>query len=236
MSLAPATAAATTMARLSELGLVPVVELGEEAQAKPLLEALCAGGLPVAEITLRTPAGLGAIRALARAYPDAMVGAGTVRSTEDAARVLDAGARFVVCPGTDPELVAFCTRQDVLVMPGVCTPSEIQAALRAGARLLKFFPAEAMGGTAFLKALSGPFSEVRFVPTGGIDAANLASYLALAQVAACGGSWMVAKALVAAGDFSRVTELTAEAVAIVAATRSRHPWPPPVAATRSRHP
>jgi 2-dehydro-3-deoxyphosphogluconate aldolase/(4S)-4-hydroxy-2-oxoglutarate aldolase len=127
--------------------------------------------------------------------------------------------RFVVSPGTDPEIVAFCCEQEVLVMPGVCTPTEIQMALGAGASLLKFFPAEASGGVEFLKALAGPFAEVRFVPTGGINAANLGSYLGLPQVAACGGSWMVTKALLAEGDFEKIRELTAEAVRAVAAAR-----------------
>jgi 2-dehydro-3-deoxyphosphogluconate aldolase/(4S)-4-hydroxy-2-oxoglutarate aldolase len=210
------------MARVGEFGILPVVELADLEQAEPLFEALLAGGLPAAEITLRTAAGLGAIRVLVDAYPTGFIGAGTVRTTEDAARVIDAGARFVVCPGTDPEIVAFCCEREILVMPGVCTPSEIQAALRAGAPpVLKFFPAEASGGVSFLKALAGPFGEVRFVPTGGINAANLGAYLSLPQVAACGGSWMVTKALLAAGDFAKIRDLTAEAVGIVAQARSR---------------
>ena len=217
--LAPAVA--QNMARVGEFGILPVVELADLEQAEPLFEALLAGGLPAAEITLRTAAGLGAIRVLVDAYPTGFIGAGTVRTTEDAARVIDAGARFVVCPGTDPEIVAFCCEREILVMPGVCTPSEIQAALRAGAApLLKFFPAEPSGGVSFLKALAGPFGEVRFVPTGGINAGNLAAYLSLPQVAACGGSWMVTKALLTAGDFGRIRDLTAEAVGIVAAARS----------------
>jgi 2-dehydro-3-deoxyphosphogluconate aldolase/(4S)-4-hydroxy-2-oxoglutarate aldolase len=207
------------MSRVEEFGILPVVELADLKQAEPLFEALCDGGLAAAEITLRTAAGLDAIRHLVAAYPTGFIGAGTVRSLEDAARVIDAGARFVVCPGTDPEIVAFCCQQGVLVMPGVCTPTEIQMALRAGASLLKFFPAEPSGGVSFLKALAGPFGEVRFVPTGGISAANLGSYLTLKQVAACGGSWMVTKALVADGDFEKIRELTAEAVRVVANAR-----------------
>jgi 2-dehydro-3-deoxyphosphogluconate aldolase/(4S)-4-hydroxy-2-oxoglutarate aldolase len=196
------------MSRVEEFGILPVVELADLKQAEPLFEALCDGGLAAAEITH-----------LVAAYPTGFIGAGTVRSLEDAARVIDAGARFVVCPGTDPEIVAFCCQQGVLVMPGVCTPTEIQMALRAGASLLKFFPAEPSGGVSFLKALAGPFGEVRFVPTGGISAANLGSYLTLKQVAACGGSWMVTKALVADGDFEKIRELTAEAVRVVANAR-----------------
>lgn len=216
--VAPSVAA--TIGRVSEFGVLPVVELGAVKQAQPLFEALSAGGLPAAEVTLRTPAGLEAVRLLAEAYPEGFIGAGTVRSAEDAARVIDAGARFVVSPGTDPDIVRLCCERAVLVMPGTCTPTEVQAALRAGASLLKFFPAEASGGVAFLKALAGPFADVRFVPTGGVNAGNLASYLALPQVAACGGSWMVAPRLLAEGDFAQVQALAAQAVAIVAEARS----------------
>lgn len=219
MSTDPAPSIVRSIARVGELGIVPVVELADVKQAQPLFEALSAAGLPAAEITLRTPAGLEAIDVLARAFPEGFIGAGTVRTLGDAARVIDAGARFVVSPGTDPDVVAFCCERNVLAMPGVCTPTEIQAALKAGGRLLKFFPAEASGGISFLKALAGPFREVRFVPTGGISAANLAAYLGLSQVAACGGSWMVAPALLAEGNFARVTELAAEAVNIVAEVR-----------------
>ncbi|MGH9104381.1 MAG: bifunctional 4-hydroxy-2-oxoglutarate aldolase/2-dehydro-3-deoxy-phosphogluconate aldolase [Acidimicrobiales bacterium] len=207
------------VARVRGLGVLPVVELPDAGQAVPLFEALCAGGLPAAEITLRTPAGLDAIRLLAKAYPGALVGAGTVLDTEDAARAIDAGARFVVSPGTDLEVVAFCHEQGTLAVPGVCTPTEILAAMRTGARLLKFFPAEASGGVKFLKALSGPFREARFVPTGGVNAGNLASYAALPQVVACGGSWLVARPLLAEGNFTRVRELAAQAVATVAEAR-----------------
>jgi 2-dehydro-3-deoxyphosphogluconate aldolase/(4S)-4-hydroxy-2-oxoglutarate aldolase len=142
-----------------------------------------------------------------------------VRTTEDAARVIDAGAQFVVSPGTDPDVVAFCCEREVLVMPGVCTPTEIQAGLRAGAPLLKFFPAEPSGGIPFLKALSGPFRDVGFVPTGGINSDNLASYLKLPQVIACGGSWMVPPALIVDGDFDRIQALSAAAVRIVGEAR-----------------
>ncbi|HTV12234.1 MAG TPA: bifunctional 4-hydroxy-2-oxoglutarate aldolase/2-dehydro-3-deoxy-phosphogluconate aldolase [Acidimicrobiales bacterium] len=215
----PSPAIAESIKRVSELGIMPVVELVNVRQAEPMFEALCAAGLPAAEVTLRTAAGLEAVRILAKAFPEGFIGAGTVRSRQDAAAVIDAGAQFVVSPGTDAEVVALCCQNDVLAMPGVCTPTEIQAALRAGAALLKFFPAEPLGGVSFLKALAGPFREVRFVPTGGINANNLADYLGLAQVAACGGSWMVAPGLLAEANFHRVQDLAAEAVAIVAGAR-----------------
>jgi 2-dehydro-3-deoxyphosphogluconate aldolase/(4S)-4-hydroxy-2-oxoglutarate aldolase len=205
--------------RIAEAGVVPVVELRSVDEALPLLRALGAGGLPVAEITMRTEAGVRGIAALRAAYPEALVGAGTVRSLADARRVIDVGAQFVVSPATNPELIALCSTHGVPAFPGACTPTEVDAAVRAGAEIVKFFPAEAMGGTSFLRALTGPFRDVRFVPTGGIDATNLADYLLLPQVIACGGSWLVAPPLLAERRFERVEELAREAVAIVARTR-----------------
>jgi len=214
-----AVSAPDVLERIVACGVLPVVELGTVDQAEPLLEALARGGLPAAEITLRTPAGLEAIGVLRRSHPEALVGAGTVRSPLEARRALDEGAQFVVSPGTDLEIVELCRAAGVPAVPGVCTPTEVQAALRAGVDLLKFFPAEAMGGVAFLKALSGPFRDVRFVPTGGIGPANLSAYLGLPSVAACGGSWLSSPALLAERRFDRVEELAREAVAVVAAVR-----------------
>ncbi len=211
--------AAEIFDRIAALGLLPVVELGAVEEAAPLLDALVAGGLPAAEITLRTEAGLPAIRALRQSHPGALVGGGTVRSADDARRVIEAGAQFVVSPGTDPAVLDICRSLGVPAVPGVCTPTEVQAALRAGAGIVKFFPAEAMGGVAFLRALAGPFRDVGFIPTGGIDASNLAGYLRLPGVLACGGSWMVARSLVAEHRFDRVEELAREAVEIVAEAR-----------------
>lgn len=159
------------------LGVVPVVELRSVKHAGPLLEALASGGLDVAEITLRTEAGLEAIHLLRAAYPQALVGAGTVRTTADAKRVIDAGAQFIASPATNPELIELCCSLGVVVTPGACTPTEVDAVLRSGANAVKFFPAEAAGGIPFLKALAGRFRDARFVPTGGIDASNLADYL-----------------------------------------------------------
>jgi 2-dehydro-3-deoxyphosphogluconate aldolase / (4S)-4-hydroxy-2-oxoglutarate aldolase len=205
--------------RIAEVGVVPVVDLRSVDEALSLLRALSAGGLPVAEITLRTEAGVRAIAALRAAYPEALVGAGTVRSLADARRVIDVGAQFVVSPATNPELIALCSANGIPAFPGACTPTEVDVAVRAGAEIVKFFPAEAMGGTSFLRALSGPFRDVRFVPTGGIDATNLADYLLLPQVIACGGSWLVAPSLLAERRFERVEELARDAVSIVARTR-----------------
>lgn len=210
----------TVLGRIRECGLVPVVELRSSGEAQPLLEALLAGGLAAAEITLRTEAALEAIRLLTEAYPEALVGAGTVKTTEDAARVIGLGARFVVSPATNTEVIDLCRSSGVVVIPGACTPTEVDTAVRAGADAVKFFPAEAMGGVAFLKALSGPFRDVAFVPTGGVDAGNLACYLRMPQVIACGGSWLVSPRLLAEGRFDRIEALAREALQIVADVRA----------------
>lgn len=219
VTMAAASFVSDPVSRVRALGLLPVVELDDAEDALPLFDALAAGGLPAAEITLRTSAGLDALRLLRRERPDGFVGAGTVRTLADAERVLEAGALFVVSPSTYPELVELCAAAGVPAFPGACTPSEVDAAVRAGAPLVKFFPAEAMGGVAFLKALSGPFRDVDFVPTGGVNAGNLAAYLELPRVAACGGSWMVAPSLVRERAFDRVEALAREAVGIVAEAR-----------------
>lgn len=205
--------------RIVSLGVVPVIELGSVDQAEPLLEALGTGGLPAAEITLRTPAGIEAIPLLRQSHPEALVGAGTVRTAEDARRSIDAGAQFVVSPGTDLDVVAVCRDAGVPVLPGVCTPTEITAAVKAGNDLLKFFPAGALGGVGYLKAIAGPFRDVRFVPTGGVGPDNLAEYLRLPAVAACGGTWLARPDALAEGAFGRIEELAREATAIVREVR-----------------
>ncbi|HUB70816.1 MAG TPA: bifunctional 4-hydroxy-2-oxoglutarate aldolase/2-dehydro-3-deoxy-phosphogluconate aldolase [Acidimicrobiales bacterium] len=205
--------------RISMLGVVPVIELASVDQAEPLLDALSAGGLPAAEITLRTPAGAEAIGLLRRSHPEALVGAGTVRTAKDARRVIEGGAQFVVSPGTDPEVLDVCRELGILALPGACTPTEIGRAVSAGAPLVKFFPAGVFGGTSFLKAVAGPFPDVRFVPTGGVSPANLAEYLGLPSVAACGGTWLAKRELLADGRYAEVEKLAAEAVAIVRETR-----------------
>jgi 2-dehydro-3-deoxyphosphogluconate aldolase/(4S)-4-hydroxy-2-oxoglutarate aldolase len=218
--LAGEASATELLGRIAALGLVPVVELNVADEASPLLDALTAGGLPAAEITLRTSAGLAAIRALRRSHPDALVGAGTVRSAQDARRVIEGGAQFVVSPGTNLDVLEVCRSSGVPAVPGACTPTEVDAAVRAGASAVKFFPAEAMGGVSFLKALAGPFRDVSFVPTGGINASNLAEYLRLPGVIACGGTWLVAPVLLAEKQFDRIELLTREAATIVAEVRA----------------
>lgn len=199
--------------------VLPVVVIHELATALPLAQALGAGGLPVAEVTFRTPAAVGAIRLLST-ETDLLVGAGTVIRPEQVDAAVEAGARFVVTPGFSSAVVRRCAELEVPVIPGVATATEVIAALDHGLSVLKLFPAEAVGGIAALKALAGPFPEVRFVPTGGVTAANLAAYLAVANVAVVGGSWMVAPALVAAGDFGAIERLTAEALALAAEVKT----------------
>lgn len=201
--------------RIQQIGIVPVVSLPKLEHALPLAESLLAGGLPCAEITFRTASAADAIAEISRKFPDLLLGAGTVLTTEQAQRAIDAGAQFIVSPGTNPAVVEFCQSRNVTIFPGVCTPTEIEMAMAKGLEVLKFFPAEPMGGVNFLKAVCAPYRNVRFIPTGGIDPKNIGQYLALPQVVACGGSWMVKPELFEAGDWARVKQLSAEAVALV---------------------
>jgi 2-dehydro-3-deoxyphosphogluconate aldolase/(4S)-4-hydroxy-2-oxoglutarate aldolase len=204
---------------LSELRVIPVVEIPRADDAVPLARALLEAGLPCAEITFRTEWAAEAIAAIAAEVPEVTVGAGTVLSVAQAERALAAGARFLVAPGYDPAVVAFAAEAGVPMLPGVCTPTEITVALSQGFSVLKFFPAEAAGGVAYLRAIAAPYRDVRFVPTGGISADNLAAYLEVPQTIACGGSWMVKKDLIAAGEFARIRDLCAAAVAIARRAR-----------------
>lgn len=197
--------------------VIPVVVVRDAAVAGPLGEALAAGGLPVAEVTFRTDAAGAALRALSET--DLLVGAGTVLRPELVDRAVEAGARFVVTPGFSEPVVTRCAELGVPVIPGVATASEVMAALAHGLDVLKLFPASVAGGPDLLRALAGPFPEVRFVPTGGVSAATMADYLRLPCVAAVGGSWMVAPTLLEAGDFAEVTRLTTEAVVLAEAAR-----------------
>ncbi|WP_238388772.1 bifunctional 4-hydroxy-2-oxoglutarate aldolase/2-dehydro-3-deoxy-phosphogluconate aldolase [Roseimaritima ulvae] len=194
---------------LDAFKLVPVVALESHCSAEPLAEALVEGGLPCAEITLRTDEAIEGIRTLAQ-RDDFLVGAGTVHSVAQAQQVVDAGARFVVSPGLNPKTVQWCLDHHVPVFPGVSTPTDLEMALEFGLTVVKFFPAEAMGGVRMLRALSGPYGGVRFMPTGGIRQENLRQYLALPQVIACGGSWMVKSEWIQQGDFETITRLTSE--------------------------
>jgi len=203
------------MNHIAELQLIPMVVMDHAEHAGPFANALVGGGLPVAEITFRTPAAEPAIRALAR-RGDLLVGAGTVLSTEQADRAIDAGAQFLVAPGTNPKVVEHALRRGITMVPGVATPTDIELALSLGVTTLKFFPAEAMGGVATLKALGGPYPDVRFIPTGGITPELLPDYLKLASVVACGGSWLAPRDLLAAGRFDAIKALVEQAGRLLA--------------------
>ena len=200
---------------IAQYGVVPVVVLEDEKDALPLAEALIKGGLPVAEVTFRTAAAEGSIKAMCEAYPEILVGAGTVLSVEQVDRALKAGARFIVTPGFDEEVVDYCIANNIPVYPGTVTPSEITKAVKRGLNICKFFPAEQYGGVSTIKALSAPFTTVKFMPTGGVSAKNLKDYLSCGKIVACGGSWMVKGDLIKAQQFDKIRELTAEAVALV---------------------
>ncbi|SPD67920.1 multifunctional 2-keto-3-deoxygluconate 6-phosphate aldolase and 2-keto-4-hydroxyglutarate aldolase and oxaloacetate decarboxylase (plasmid) [Cupriavidus taiwanensis] len=200
--------------RLADVPVIPVLEFHSVDEALHVSEALVTGGLPLLEITLRTPVALEAIRAVAAALPQACVGAGTVLSVEQLHAVRDAGAQFAVSPGLTPTLAAGAQGAGISLLPGVATASEAMAALEAGFTFLKFFPAQAAGGVPMLKSLGGPLPQLRFCPTGGIDAALAPSYLALPNVVCVGGSWVVPKDAVAGGDWGRIRGLAEQARAL----------------------
>lgn len=195
--------------------IVPVVKLDRVEDAVPLGQALMEGGLPVAEVTFRTEAAEESIRRMSHEFPEMLIGAGTVINTDQAERAVRAGARFLVSPGISDELAQWASGHQIPLLPGVCTPSEIMKALSYGMTILKFFPAAQYGGLPTIKALAGPFPQVRFMPTGGVSAANICEYLKDPRVIACGGSWMVKDALIREGNFEEITRLTAEAVSLV---------------------
>jgi len=199
------------------LRVIPLIVIDEPGRAGDLAGALVEGGLPCAEIAFRTAGACEALRRMAAAGPDVLVGAGTVLTRDQAAQARDAGARFVVSPGLSPKVVEYCLANALPVFPGVSTPTEIGAALDLGLSVLKFFPAEPLGGLAYLKAIAAPFTGVEFIPTGGISAANLAAYLAGPGVLACGGSWMAPQAWIQDGEFERVRREVQQAVRVVQA-------------------
>lgn len=201
--------------KVGNIGLVPVVKIDNAADAVPLAKALAEGGLPVAEITFRTAAAEEAIRNIAQSMPEVLLGAGTVLNVDQAERAVKAGARFIVTPGFSSTVVTYCTERSIPITPGVATPTEIQMAVEHGLDVVKFFPADAFGGVKTLKALSAPFGAIKFIPTGGISAANLAEYILFPKVLACGGSWMVKDELIKKGQFDEIAKLTREAIEIM---------------------
>jgi 2-dehydro-3-deoxyphosphogluconate aldolase / (4S)-4-hydroxy-2-oxoglutarate aldolase len=209
----------TLAARLREVGVVPVVELPRAEDGVPLVRALVAGGMSCVEITLRTPGALEGIAAIRNAYPEILLGAGTVLSISQLETAIAAGADFAVAPGTNPQIVQASLARELPILPGVSTPSEVETAMALGLRTVKLFPAELLGGAAFVRALCGPYRDISFVPTGSITPETLPAYLAIPQVLACGGSWMVKPSMIAAGDFAAIEQLASDAVRLVRASR-----------------
>ncbi len=201
--------------RFQEIGIIPVVVLNDAKDAKPLGKALLDGGLPVAEVTFRTDAAEESIRIMSEAYPDLLVGAGTVLTTEQVDRAVAAGAKFIVSPGLNPKVVRYCQEKGVPVTPGVVTPGEIEQALELGLDVVKFFPAEPSGGLPMIKAVGAAYTKLKFMPTGGINAKNVVDYLKCDKILACGGSWMVKGDLISGGEFEKIKELCKEAAQIV---------------------
>ena len=192
--------------KIQKIGIVPVVVLDDAKDAAPLAKALCEGGLPCAEVTFRTAAAEESIRIMAKEFPEMLVGAGTVLTTEQVDRAVNAGAKFIVSPGLNPTVVKYCVDKGIPVTPGTSNPSDVEMAISLGLDVVKFFPAEQAGGINMIKAMAAPYTQMKFMPTGGINAKNINSYLAFDKILACGGSWMVKKDLVAAGEFDKIRQ------------------------------
>ncbi|GHT56539.1 hypothetical protein FACS1894109_05800 [Spirochaetia bacterium] len=197
---------------LGKIGIIPVIKIDDPEKAVPLAKALVAGGIPCAEVTFRTAQGEEAIRRMAAEVPGILVGAGTVLTTDQVDRAIRAGAKYIVSPGLNPKVVAYCIEKGIPITPGCSNPSDIEAALELGLDVVKFFPAEQAGGLDYIKAVSAPYPSLKFIPTGGINAANINKYIAYNKILACGGSWMVGADLINAGDFAKITALAREAV------------------------
>ena len=202
-----------------DYAVVPVVVLDDAEDAAPLAEALVKGGLPCAEVTFRTEAAEESIRIMSEKYPEMLVGAGTVLTTEQVDRAVAAGAKFIVSPGFDPEIVDYCMEKNIPVFPGCVSPSEVAQAVKRGLKVVKFFPAEQAGGLAMLKAMAAPYTMLKFMPTGGINTKNLKEYLGFSKILCCGGSWMVKGDMIKNKEFDKITEMTREAPELAAAAR-----------------
>lgn len=209
----------TVMEQVSKCGIVPVIVLKDASKAVPLAKALLAGGISVMEITFRTAAAKDSIAAVSREVPEMLVGAGTVVTIAQLDAAIEAGARFVVSPGSDSELIQAATERGCAILPGAVTPTEIMAGLKLGIKTFKFFPAENYGGLATLKSLGAPFTEISFVPTGGISEKNVASYLENPRIAAVGGSWMAPASLIDSDDYAAIEEKTREAITLLKSIR-----------------
>ena len=218
---------------LSLIGIVPVIKIDDAKDAAPLAKALIDGGLPCAEVTFRTAAAKEAISIISREYPDMIVGAGTVLTKAQVDDAIEAGAKFIVSPGFNPEIVKYCQEKGCPIVPGINNPSGIEAALELGLKTVKFFPAEQSGGLEMIKAMSAPYGAVKFMPTGGVNPKNVNDYLAFNKIICCGGSWMVKPDMIAAGDFDGITKLVREAVDIMLGFKLRHVGINPCGSTSS---
>ena len=198
-------------------GIVPVIVIDDAENAIPLSQALIEGGLPVAEVTFRTKAAQESIQRIAKTFPEMLIGAGTVLSVEQVKSAVDSGAKYIISPGLNPKVVEYCVSNGIPITPGIATPSEIERALELNLEVVKYFPAEALGGLNYLKAISAPYGNLRFIPTGGIDEKNLLTYLQFPKVLACGGSWMVKSELISSKKFNEIKILTTEALSIARA-------------------
>lgn len=205
--------------KIQEYGVVPVVVINDAKDAGMLADVLCEEGLPCAEVTFRTDAAKDAIHIMAEAHPEMLVGAGTVLTVEQVEEAVAAGAKFIVSPGFDPEIVDYCIARNIAVFPGCVTPSEAAQAVKRGLEVVKFFPAQQFGGISMVKALAAPYTKLKFMPTGGVNQENLESYLSCDKVIACGGSWMVKNELIENGEFDKIRQMTRQTVEMVATIR-----------------
>jgi 2-dehydro-3-deoxyphosphogluconate aldolase / (4S)-4-hydroxy-2-oxoglutarate aldolase len=197
---------------LGKIGIIPVIKIDDEEKAVPLARALAAGGIPCVELTFRTAQGEEALRRISKEVPDILTGAGTVLTTDQVDKAINAGAKFIVSPGLNPKVVSYCIKKGIPVAPGCANPSDIEQALEFGLDVVKFFPAEQGGGIEYIKAISAPYPNMKFMPTGGITSANIAKYISFDKTLACGTSWIASADLINAGDFERITALSKEAV------------------------
>lgn len=211
--------------RINQYGILPVVVLEQEKDAAPLAEALVEGGLPAAEITFRTEAAAGAIKKIKEAFPQMLVGAGTIFRCDQVNRAIEAGAEFIVSPGLNTKTVDYCIKQGITMLPGCANASDIELAMEYGLKAVKFFPAEPAGGITMIKALAAPYRDMLYMPTGGINETNMAEYLKFSKVLAVGGSWMVNNSLIEQGNFEEIRKLTGRAVEMVKKVRGGEPWP-----------
>ncbi len=208
--------------KIHDIGIVPVIALDRVEDAAPLARALCNGGLPVAEVTYRTAAAHDAMIERRKACPDMIIGAGTVLNREQVDSAIDAGAEFIVSPGTNPDTIAYCQERGIPILPGTANPADLEIASAYGLEVVKFFPAEPLGGLKMIKALSAPYNKLKFMPTGGIKESNVNDYLNDPVILACGGTWMIDKKAIAAGDFDKIEALTRGAVETMLNIRIKH--------------